>query len=178
MRDPATATRPRWAGPARVAGRWTVRILVAVAGALLGILLAAGVHAPIGPFDATVAFRPVGGGAQVEIPPLGALDVDVYDGPLQLQIQLTRVDEDRARALATDPSRLDTVVDRVSKDLRATVVRLIWTTAGAGLAGAALPSLIVLRRRREPLIALGLATAVLAGSAGLGAATWRPEALS
>jgi predicted MPP superfamily phosphohydrolase len=178
MSDPAPATPPRWARPARVAERWGLRIVVAVAGAVLGILLVGRVQAPIGPFDATVAFRPVGGGAQVEIPPLGALDVDAYDGPLQLQIQLTRVDEDRARALATDPSRLDTVVDQVSQDLRSAVVRLIWTTAAAGLAGAAVTSFIVLRRRREPVIALGVAAVVLAGSAGLGAATWRPEALS
>src|SRR3712207_2770769 len=34
------------------------------------------------------------------------------------------------------------------------------------------------RRRKEPLIAAGVTVVVLAGTAGLGAATWRPEALS
>ena len=36
----------------------------------------------------------------------------------------------------------------------------------------------MLRRRREPVIAAGLTTVLLLGTAGLGAATWRPEALS
>src|SRR3712207_4384657 len=34
------------------------------------------------------------------------------------------------------------------------------------------------RRRKEPLIAAGVTVVVLLGTAGLGAATWRPEALS
>jgi predicted MPP superfamily phosphohydrolase len=36
----------------------------------------------------------------------------------------------------------------------------------------------VLRRRREPLIALGLSTALVATTGGIAAATWRPAALS
>jgi predicted phosphodiesterase len=73
---------------------------------------------------------------------------------------------------------LSGVVDRVSADLRGAVVELAWRTTGVALAGAAVTSLVVLRRRREPLIALGLTGALLIGTAGLGAATWRPEALS
>jgi predicted MPP superfamily phosphohydrolase len=153
-------------------------VVIALTGALVAVLLFGRISAPIGPFDATLAFRPAGGGAQVAVPPLGALDVDVYDGPLRLDIQLQRVDQERAQALATDPVRLAGVVDQVSADLRGAVVRLAWTTAVVALAGAALTSLVVLRRRREPLIAAGVTTALLLGTAGLGAATWRPEALS
>jgi predicted MPP superfamily phosphohydrolase len=169
--------RPRTA--LRTTVRWLQRIVVALVGATLGVLLLGRVEAPIGPFDATVAFTPATtGGAELEIPPLGALAVDAYDGPLRLDVQLRRVDQLRAQALATDPSQLDGVVDRVSADLRDAVTELAWRTAAAGIGGAALFSLVALRRRREPLIAVGMSTVLLAGTAGLGAATWRPEALS
>ncbi|QNG39057.1 metallophosphoesterase [Geodermatophilaceae bacterium NBWT11] len=172
---PTPARRSRLRGPVR----WLQRIVVALVGATLGVLLFARVEAPIGPFDATVAFTPAtDGGAELEIPPLGALAVDAYDGPLRLDVQLRRVDQLRAQELATDPGQLDGVVDRVSADLQAAVVQLAWTTAAAGIGGAALFSLVALRRKREPLIAVGLSTVLLVGTAGLGAATWRPEALS
>jgi predicted phosphodiesterase len=161
-----------------VAGTWALRAALAVGGALIAVLLFARVQAPIGPFDATLAFRPASGGAQVAVPPLGELTVDVYDGPLRLDIALQRVDQDRARTLATDPVRLAGVVDQVSDDLRGAVVELVWKTAAIALAGAAVTTLSVLHRRREPLIAVGLTGALLLGTTGLGAATWRPEALS
>jgi predicted MPP superfamily phosphohydrolase len=153
-------------------------VVLALAGAVLGVLLLGRINAPLGPFDATLAFRPVGGGAQVDIPPLGSLSVDVYDGPLQLQVQLHRLDEDRARAIASDPQRLGSIVTRVEDDLHSAVVRLAWTTALAALGGAAVVSFVALRRPREPFIAAGLCTALLLGTGALGAATWRPEALS
>ena len=174
-----TAAPSPWPRRARLAGRWSLRVVVALTGAVIAVLLLGRISAPIGPFDATLAFRPtLDGGAAVAVPPLGDLNVDVYDGPLRLDIALQRVDQDRARLLATDPVRLAGVVNRVSDDLRGAVVRLAWTTAGVAIAGAALTSLIVFRRRREPAIAAGLTTALLLGTAGLGAATWRPEALS
>ena len=104
MTEPTTARRAGLRAVARGVGRWTVRLAVVLAGAWLGILLLGRVSAPIGPFDATVAFRPFGGGAALDIPPLGALQVDAYDGPLRLEIQLSRVDEIRATQLATDPA--------------------------------------------------------------------------
>jgi predicted phosphodiesterase len=176
--DPTSPAPSPWPGRARVAGRWALRIGVALVGALIAVLLFARISAPIGPFDASLAFRPLGGGAELHIPPLGSLGVDVYDGPLRLDIQLERVDAERAQALATDPVRLAGVVDRVNEDLRSAVVRLVWTTAGFAVAGAALASLLLLRRRWEPLIAAGVTLAVLVGTAGLGVATWRPEAMT
>jgi predicted phosphodiesterase len=178
MSAPSGTGHSPWRGRGRVGGRWALRVLVALTGALLAVLLFGRISAPIGPFDATLAFRPTGGGASVAVPPLGALSVDVYDGPLHLDVALQRVDQERARALATDPVRLAGVVDQVSADLRTAIVRLTWTTAGWAIAGAALTSLVVIRRRWEPLIAAGVTTAVLLATAGVGAATWRPQALS
>jgi predicted MPP superfamily phosphohydrolase len=179
MTDPAAAGPSPWARGGRFAGRWALRVLVAVVGALLAVVLFGRISAPLGPFDASFAFRPTGGGAEVAVPPLGALAVDVYDGPLRLEIQLQRVDQERARALAGDPVRLAGVVDEVTADLRSAVVRLGWTTAGLAVTGAALASLLVYRRRwQEPLLAIGITTGLLVTTAGLGAATWRPEALS
>jgi predicted MPP superfamily phosphohydrolase len=153
-------------------------VAVALTGALIAVMLLGRVSAPIGPFDATLSLRPGSGGAQVAVPPLGALDVDVFDGPLRLDIALQRVDQERAKALAGDPVRLSGVVNEVTDDLHGAVVQLLWRTTGVAIAGAALASFVVLRRRREPLIAAGVTVVLLLGTAGLGAATWRPEALS
>ncbi|MFP5369492.1 MAG: metallophosphoesterase [Actinomycetes bacterium] len=178
MTDPAAPAPSPWGPRFRVAGRWALRLGIALTGALVAVLLLARVSAPIGPFDASLAFRPAPGGAQVALPPLGELTVDVYDGPLQLEIQLQRVDQVRAKVLASDPVKLAGVVDQVSADLRDAVVELVWKTGLIALGGAALASLVVLRSRREPLLAAGMTAVLLLGTAGLGAATWRPEALS
>jgi predicted phosphodiesterase len=176
-------TEPSASGPSRGSvllrrtGRWALRLAVVLAGAFLGILLLGRVDAAIGPFDATVAFRPLGGGADLDVPPLGSLQVDAYDGPLRLEIQLSRVDEIRAQALATNPVLLDGVVDQVSADLQDAVVRVTVLTALAAVLGATVAALLLLRRRREVFLALGLSTALVAGTGGLAAATWRPEAL-
>jgi predicted phosphodiesterase len=175
--EPTASTSP-WPGRARVAALWSARIGLALVGALVAVLLFAKVSAPIGPFDATLSFRPASGGAEVAVPPLGTLAVDAYDGPLRLDIYLQSVDQARAEALATDPVRLAGVVDQVTQDLQSAVLRLVWVTALVAVGGAALTSWVVLRRRREPLIAVGVTAALLAGTGGLGAATWRPEALS
>lgn len=176
--EPSAEPPSPWRSRGRVVGRWTARIGLALVGALVAVLLFARISAPIGPFDASLAVRPGTGGAEVAVPPLGSLAVDVFDGPLALDIQLQRVDQDRAQALASDPVRLGGVVDRVTEDLRDAVVKLIVITVLVALAGAALVSWVVLRRRREPMIAAGLTAAVLLGIAGVGAGTWRPEALA
>jgi len=168
-----------WARRSRSAGRWALRAVVALAGALLAVAVFGRISAPIGPFDTTLAFEPSGGGAQVEVPPLGSLAVDAYEGPLRLEIQLQSVDQERARALAGDPVRLAGVVNEVTDDLRSAVVRLALTTTALALAGAAVASVLVFRRGwREPALAAGITTALLVTTAGIGAATWRPEALS
>lgn len=173
----ADATSP-WRRRGRRAGLWLARFALALVGALVAILLFARVSAPIGPFDATLSVRPGSGGAEVAVPPLGSLAVDVFDGPLRLDVQLQSVDQVRAQALAEDPVRLAGVVDRVTEDLQDAVVQLVVLTVVVAVLGAALVSWVTLRRRREPLIAAGITGALLVGIGGIGATTWRPEAMS
>jgi len=59
--------------------RWTGRLAFAFVGAVLGLLLAGRITAPIGPFLTTVSLTVGSGGAEVRIPPLGELSVDAYD---------------------------------------------------------------------------------------------------
>ncbi|WP_245853029.1 metallophosphoesterase [Blastococcus aggregatus] len=174
---PSDAPSP-WRRRARLAGLWLARIGLALVGALVAVLLFARISAPIGPFDATLAVRPGSGGAEVAVPPLGSLAVDVFDGPLRLDVQLQSVDQVRAQALANDPVRLAGVVDRVTEDLQGAAVELVVRTVVVALIGAALVSWLALRRRREPLIAAGITGALLLGIGGIGATTWRPEAMS
>ncbi|HZB21464.1 MAG TPA: hypothetical protein VE463_16620, partial [Blastococcus sp.] len=61
MSEPTAAAPSPWAGRARTGGRWALRVVVALAGALIAVLLFGRISAPIGPFDATLAFRPAGG---------------------------------------------------------------------------------------------------------------------
>lgn len=177
MEQPQDVPSP-WRRRGRFAGLWAARVALALVGALVAVLLFARISAPIGPFDATLSIRPGSGGAEVAVPPLGSLAADVFDGPLRLDVQLQSVDQGRAEALASDPVRLAGVVDRVIEDLRSAVVKLVVITVLAALGGAALVSWVVLRRRREPVIAAGLTGALLLGIGGVGATTWRPEALS
>ncbi|WP_409328555.1 metallophosphoesterase [Trujillonella humicola] len=163
----------------RTAGRWGLCALVALTGALVGLLLFGRVDAPLGPFDARFSVSPTGGGVALDIPPLGALDVDAYDGPLGLDVQLQRADEARIRALVQDPRRMDSLVDRVTADLRDAVTSLVVRSSLAAVGGAVLLTAVVYRRRwREPLVAAGTVVVVLAGAGGIGAATWRPDALA
>lgn len=178
MTEPPDDPTSPWQRRGRVAARWALRVGLALAGALIAVLLFARISAPIGPFEASLAIRPGSGGAEVAVPPLGSLAADVFDGPLRLEVRLQSVDQVRATALANDPVRLAGVVDRVTEDLQDAVVELVVITVLSAIGGAALVSWVVLRRRREPLIAAGLSGALLLGIGGVGASTWRPEALS
>ena len=174
-----SARRDRLRRAGRYAGRWGLCALVAVTGAVVGVLLFGRVDAPLGPFDARFSVSPTGGGVGLDIPPLGSLDVDAYDGPLGLDVQLQRADETRIRALVEDPRRLDSLVDRVTDDLGEAVTDLVVRSSLAAVGGAVLLTLVVYRRRwREPVVAAGTVVAVLAGAGGIGAVTWRPDALA
>ena len=169
----------RWVAP-RWARRWAGRIVVALAGAALGLLLGAHTSGTVGPFDANFDLRPsLAGGSVVHIPPLGSLELRSHAGPLQLDVELQRLRPPEAQALLRDPAKLAGIGDRAIEDVRSAVTRLAIKAALCGLAGATVLSVIVYRRRlREPFIAAGMSVVLLGAVAGGAYSTWRPEAIS
>jgi predicted phosphodiesterase len=150
---------------------------VILAGALLGMWLGGTTTQDIGPFQAQLSFRPsLHGDTSVEIPPLGALDLDSHDGPIRLDIRLQNLDENRTRALASS-GKFDKVghdaVDQLSHGVR----RLALQTTGAGMLGAMLLTALVFRTRRETAIAGFTSLAVFAAGGLTALLTFRPDAI-
>jgi len=158
--------------------RWAARLGFALTGAVLGILLAGRITADVGPFVTTVSLTFGSGEAVVGIPPLGELTVDAYDGPVRIAITLQRVDPVRVEAIVLDPSALEGIGDEVAADLQAAAFTLLLRSGVAAVVGAALLSMLVYRRIREPFIAAGLSLVLIAGTAGLARATFRSDALA
>ena len=85
----------------------------------------------------------------VAVPPLGLPGRRRLRRPAAPGHPLQRVDQERARALASDPVRLAGVVNQVSADLRSALVRLAGRPPASPSAAPPSPR-FVLRRRREP----------------------------
>lgn len=153
-------------------------LLLAVVGALLGLVLG-GQHAQgIGPFDAELSLAPsLHGGTTVELPPLGSLSVASHKGPVALHVRLVQIDPLQARRIMADPAALGSLGDEVSADLRSAVVHTAVQGGVAAVLGAALLPLLVVHRRRSLVIGLAAGLVGLTATAGTAAATFDRGAL-
>ncbi|HEX7132069.1 MAG TPA: metallophosphoesterase [Iamia sp.] len=164
---------------ARRVGGALLTILVALAGATLGVMAFGDTPADIGPFDATFSARPsLHGGTEVHLAPLGRISLDSHKGPLGLDLRVDELQPEEARAIAEDPTMLEDLESEVDAEVRSAIRRLavrILVTAGVG--GAVLSGL---RRFRPREVLVGALVAVLAagGSMGVAARTWRAESLA
>ncbi|MCY7365124.1 MAG: metallophosphoesterase [Frankiaceae bacterium] len=165
---------------------WSRRVLLAaelaavgLLGAILGLLVAGTVSAPVGPFTADLSLRPaLSGTTVVAVPPLGELQLDTHDGPVKLQVRIAQLRDDAARSIVADPARLEGLGDQVNADLRKGVVELVLRTLLVTVAGAALLGLLVFRRWRATLAAAGAGFVALLLAAGVTAATADERALA
>ncbi len=167
--------------------RWVVRrvasglfaIVVALAGAVLGVMAFGDTPAEIGPFDATFSARPsLDGGTEVHLAPLGRISLDSHSGPLGLDLRVDELRPEEAQAIAEDPELLEGLEGELDDEVRSAVRRLaIRTLATAAIGGAVLSGL---RRFRPRAILIGTLVALLAAGGSMGAAvrTWRSEALA
>ncbi|GAA1813393.1 metallophosphoesterase [Planosporangium flavigriseum] len=171
----APATRHRHV---RRAGRLLGVLVVAAVGMILGVLVAGRVSADVGPFHAQFAITPsVNGGTDVAIPPLGSLHLDSHSGPAHLSVQLTSLDQQRTKALVTNPVALDQASGGVVEDLRTGMTRLVFQVAGVSVLGAMLLAALLYRSMRRVATAGGLSLALLAGTALVSLSTFRPSAI-
>ncbi len=153
-------------------------ILVTLAGAWLGLLFGGEVQTRIGPVQARMSLEPsLTGRTVVNVSPLGALDLATHRGPLRLNVDVWRLNVQDARALFNSSDALAHLQDQVVHDVRVAIGELALRGAVVAVAGAGLASLAVFRRRREALLASGLAFAIVLASAGVAAATFNPNSV-
>ncbi len=154
-------------------------MVIGLLGALLGLLVAGDVTRQVGPFTASLSLRPaLTGGTVIELPPLGELQLDTHHTPVLLDVRVTQLRGDAARAIAADPDSLRGLGAEVNRDLRAGLRVLLVRTALVTVAGAAVLGLLVFRRSRLILACAGTGLAALAGIGGATALTVDQRALA
>lgn len=126
-----------------------------------------------------VAVRPGSGGTELEIPPLGSVRAMTHRTPLQVQVELSRVElAEASRVTASAKTRAAAVRD-AERSLHGAFVRHALTCLV--VAGGTAAVLAMARRRRTPrLAAVSVLSAVLPLSAvgALTMAAFNPEAFS
>jgi predicted phosphodiesterase len=159
-------------------GTWLGIVAVAVAGVVLGVLLGGRISAEVGPFEAHLAVTPaLTGGTDVAIPPLGSLHLYTHAGPAHLAISLDTLDQKRVRAFVNEPDGLTGASNTAVEDLRGGILRLVFQVAGVAVLGAMAAAAVVYRSMRRTAICGGLSLAVLAVTALISFATFRPDAI-
>ncbi|HEX2417582.1 MAG TPA: metallophosphoesterase [Micromonosporaceae bacterium] len=163
----------------RAAGRGLVVFLVALLGAIGGLLLNGRVHHDVGPFQAELSIKPsMHGETELGIPPLGSLVFDSHDAPASVVIGLEELDPRRTQRLISDPGAVDRASRTAVSDIESGLLRLAFTAGGSALLGALLLGLLVYRRDVRSLAATGaVAVGLVAGTAGLGYATFEPRSV-
>ncbi len=144
-----------------------------------GIVVAADVHVPIGPFTSTFLARPsLDGRTMVSLAPLGTIRLDTHDAPLAIDVRVEELRLEEAEAVARDPAVLERLETDVAADaksaLRALAVRTALAAVLGALAGALLGSLAWRSVIIGGVIGSFLVAVVLATTVG----TWRAEAVA
>jgi predicted MPP superfamily phosphohydrolase len=166
---------PRLRRPALIVGLG----VLAAGGAWVGIAVLGQTTRPIGPVETTMRLAPSWGGESVlSLPPLGTLELNTHDGPLQLNVNIDSINQDAAERIFQDPRLLAGLEEQIVRDVRTGVYATAAKSLITGTLGAMMVTLIVARRRIPTLIASGAAAVGILGLYGVAAATLDPRAVS
>ncbi|MFJ6211794.1 metallophosphoesterase [Streptomyces sp. NPDC092296] len=158
--------------------RAAVLAAVALIGGWLGLLVAGGSPARVGPMDTRMSLHPdLAGGSRVDIAPLGALELDTHRAPLRLDVDVRRLNPDAARAIAKDPARLAGLQDEVVTGVEHGMLRLGLRAAVAVAAGSCAVGLVVYRRPGRALTAAATSLGLLGATFGGAALSWNPKSV-
>ena len=151
---------------------------VVLLGAWLGVLAVGSVKAPVGPVDTRMTLRPsLTGGTQIDVSPLGSLDLDSHRAPIRLDVDVDQLNPERAQALVDHPERITGLQEEVTRDAATGARELALRSCVAVVTGATGLGLLVYRRPRRALAAGGLALTLLVGSGATAYGTWNPKSV-
>ncbi len=153
--------------------------LFAAAGGVIGLLLAADVRKPIGPFTASFSARPsTEGRTLVSLAPLGTMGFDTHDGPVSLFIRVDELRPEEAEAIARDPAILERFEQDVVADARSAIRSLAVRAVLAGMLGCIGAGLASALAWRSVVVGGTVGSVLLSGVLAATLTTWRPEALA
>lgn len=156
----------------------TTTAVVALLGAIVGILLVPATRVDIGPLTASVHLRPSFSSQTVLLlPPAGEVAFDTHTAPVRIEARIQGVDIDKAEALFYSDTGFTELTQTAPEALTAAaaknaVLNALFAAAGAGLAVG-----LTFRRARRALIAGGSAVALVGVSVVATSVTFRPDAL-
>ena len=160
-------------------GRWLPVLVVAVIGSITAVSLFGSVEAEVGPFDTTLAARPLSaGGTEIELAPLGQIGFGSHGGPLGLTWRLDEIREADARAIVEDPGQLMLDEAALTDDVRSGVIALAWRVALASVVGGALLTFVFRRHWRDVAVGGLVGLVAVGGAFGNGVRTWEPDSLA
>ncbi|MDP9848312.1 metallophosphoesterase family protein [Streptosporangium lutulentum] len=158
--------------------RATAVVVVAVAGAWMGIMLGGAIRTNVGPVELGMTAEPSWAGETVvDAHPFGTLLFDTHNAPVDLRITLENINPDRAKAILMDAKFSDRLPAMLEKELGDGVRTLILRAALCGLAGGLIATLIVFRRPKEALAGLVGAAVLIAGTGAAVVLTFRPDSV-
>ncbi|NYD47541.1 putative MPP superfamily phosphohydrolase [Actinomadura luteofluorescens] len=162
--------------------RWTrfsLVIVVGLAGGYLGLLAGGSYVTPVGPADVQLTLHPsLHGGTVLKLPPLGSLRLDTHGGPVSLEARLTDLRPDQAKQLIEDETELDRLTDQIGGQLRHGLSELLLRAVLIGLATSFLASLVLFRSWRRALLGLGSAAAGLVALTLVTWGTFNPQSIA
>jgi predicted phosphodiesterase len=174
---PATPALPWLPAWARRAAPWATIVVAGLFGAWLALVVAGTTQADVGPLGVDAEVAPAWGGQTViEVNPVGTLVVDTHDAPLQMRIAVRAVDLDGVREIVADPTSLSSLDEELVDDLQDVLVRAAIRAALVAIAGALVVGGLVLRSWRRGLLSGAVAIGAVAGSYGIAALTFDPDA--
>ena len=157
-----------------------VRVLVlALAGAAVGVALAGQTSASVGPFDATLSLRgSLGGETTVLLAPLGEIHFDTHDAPIGLVLRVDQLRLDEAQRFAANPALLELVGGNLARDVRHAVEALALRALLAAVVGGIAGALAARTRWRGVAAGAGLGALAVAGLGAAAVATYEPKAIA
>ncbi|MBD0293382.1 MAG: metallophosphoesterase [Jiangellaceae bacterium] len=174
MIAPATPPSPGWL---RRAAPWFATVVSGLAGAWLALVVAGATPAAIGPVGVEAGILPAWGGETVvQLDPVGTLVVDTHNAPLKVRVDVRTVDVDGLRTIVGNPTALSGLDEQLVDDLRGVLTKAAVRSAAVAVLGAALVGGLLLRSWQRGLVAGAVAVGAVAGSYGLAAATFDPDA--
>lgn len=153
-------------------------LLVTLSGIWGGLLLGGHTRQDVGPFSAEFSVTPgLYGGTDVQIPPLGSLELNSHDGPAHLSVRLDQLDQQRAVAVAKDPQGLQDASAQAVKDAQRGLRKLLVKATLAALLAVLILATLVFRNWRRVALCGGLALLILTGSGLVAITTLRPKSV-